>query len=290
MWNPFKRHLPNDRKPETPKPVWRLSVALQTDQGCLRNLNQDSARFLHSSNDLLGIVADGMGGHRAGEIASLLAVDVVCRAYVEAEGPPSQRLQNALIAANQSLYRASGDESLAGMGTTCTALAISDGFAYLAHVGDSRLYLIRSGQIYQMTEDHSHVMELVRKGAITAEQAREHPDRNILHRALGRHDSIEIYCWPKGEPLQDGDLYLLCSDGLSGVLSDETIRRVATENDPHTACIILVDLTRRAGAPDNLTVGIVAVHALTGADRDLPPTRELEMAARENDGCGAERS
>jgi serine/threonine protein phosphatase PrpC len=119
-----------------------------------------------------------MGGHQAGEVASLTAVDVACRAYQAGNGSPGRCLSNALIAANRAVHElASGDERLADMGTTCTALALCGGFAYLAHVGDSRVYLIRNGDIYQMTEDHTLVMELVRKGMITAKEAREHPER-----------------------------------------------------------------------------------------------------------------
>jgi PPM family protein phosphatase len=290
MWNPFQwfaQHPPADHDG---KPVWRFSAALLSDTGCVRTHNEDSGCFIAAlprpgaQKGLLGIVADGMGGHQAGEVASRLAVDTVCRVYLEETGEAEQRLQNAFAAANRAVFeRAAEDDRLSGMGTTCTALALSNGFAYMAHVGDSRLYLIRKGEIYQMTEDHSHVMELVRKGLITAEQARDHPDRNVLHRALGRQAEVDVSSWAEGMPLQDGDRYLLCSDGLSGVLPNEIILQVATELEPVAACAHLIDLTRRAGAPDNVTVGIVAVHDAGDQDADLPPTRELDAATSENE-------
>jgi protein phosphatase len=234
--------------------------ALLSDTGCTRFINEDAGVFVRSEKGLLGIVADGMGGHQAGEVASSTAVDVVSRAYSEGKGSPAQCLSDAVAAANQAVHKlASGDERFTGMGTTCTALALSQGAAYVAHVGDSRLYLIRGGEIYQMTEDHSLVMEMVRKGAITTKEAREHPDRNVLQRALGRHEWLEVSTWNEGTPLRHGDLYLLCSDGLSGILPDETIRETALATDPATACAALIRLARSAGAPDNVTVGIVRV-------------------------------
>ena len=290
MWNPFKWFSQHRQDSQPEEHVWRFSAALLSDTGCLRTSNEDSGCFLEAlprpggQKSLLGVIADGMGGHQAGEVASRLAVQTVCHAYLEETGGAEQRLQDAFAAANHAVFeRALEDDRLSGMGTTCTALALDKGFAHMAHVGDSRLYLIRQGEMYQMTEDHSHVMELVRKGVITAEEARDHPERNVLHRALGRQAEVEVSCWAEGVPLQDGDRYLLCSDGLSGVLSDDTIRQVAAEFEPAAACANLIDLTRRAGAPDNVTVGIVAIHEAGNEDAELPPTRELEATASENE-------
>jgi PPM family protein phosphatase len=259
MWNPFKRsHEPSS--PKNGRGPWRFSVAMLSDTGCHRTANEDSGRFVEDEKGVLGIVADGMGGHQAGNIASSTAVDVACSAYQSDSGPPARCLSNAVRAANRAIHDlASGDDRLNGMGTTCTALALCRGCAYLAHVGDSRVYLIRDDDIYQMTEDHSLVMDMLRNGAITAEEARWHPERNVLQRALGRHASVDVAFWPEGMPLRCGDLYLLCSDGLSSVLPDDIIRRAALEAGPSEACARLIDLTLRAGAPDNVTVGIARV-------------------------------
>ena len=287
MWNFFKR-LAKITETEEPS-SWRFSMALLTDIGCQRTANEDAGVLIYPSSHpsghhkgLLAVVADGMGGYQGGEVASRLAVDVVCRAYYDEPGPPAQCLSDALAAANRAIYeRASQNQQFTGMGTTCTALALCGDAAYMAHVGDSRLYLIRNGGIYQMTEDHSLVMDLVRQGIITAEDAREHPDRNVLQRALGRHPDVEISGWTEGTPLQAGDSYLLCSDGLSGVLADEVIRETALGNDPSGACAALIHLARRAGAPDNVTVGIIKLTKTDDEDAPLPPTRELEAAPSE---------
>ncbi len=296
MRNPFKRPMANDETlGATDKWAWHFAAALLSDKGCVRSLNEDSGRILHmpevagaAGKGLLGVVADGMGGHQAGDTASQLTVEVICRAYCDEKGQPAERLQNALVAANRAVYDlASGDARLAGMGTTCTALALFDGLAYMAHVGDSRLYLIRGGEIYQMTEDHSHVMEMVRQGLITAEQAREHADRNVLYRALGRRAEVEISCWAEGQPLRDGDRYLLCSDGLSGVLADKTIAQMASQGDPATACASLIELTLQAGAPDNVTVGIISVSEREEENADLPSTREFNTVTSKSNGIEA---
>ncbi len=288
MWNPFKRRAKaNETEGSFP---WHFSMALLTDVGCQRAVNEDSGVLIHPSSrlsghqkGLLAVVADGMGGYQGGEVASRLAVDVVCRAYYDEPGPPARCLSNALAAANRAIYElASQNQQVAGMGTTCTALVLCEDAAYMAHVGDSRLYLIRNGGIYQMTEDHSLVMDLVRKGVLTVEGAREHPDRNVLQRALGRQPEVEISGWTEGTPLQSGDRYLLCSDGLSGVLTDETIREVALGGDPSDACAALIELVRRAGAPDNVTVGIIKISKADEEPAPLPPTRELEAVSREN--------
>ncbi len=132
---------------------------------------------------MLAIVADGMGGHSGGEVASSLAVDIISGTYYELEGDPAEALKTALENANKQIYEAStNDENLKGMGTTCTALAIFGSQAIVAHVGDSRLYLLRAGEIYLMTEDHSAVMEMVKNGIISLEEARHHEDKNVILR------------------------------------------------------------------------------------------------------------
>ncbi len=298
MWNLFKRRTSLENQNGSPEELqqihWRFSMALSTDIGCQRETNEDAGLLVPPSSDsssyqkdLLAVVADGMGGYQSGEVASQLAIQVVSRAYYDGIGAPAQRLSNALLAANRAIYeRSSESEQLRGMGTTCTALALCKNNAYLAHVGDSRLYLIRNNAIYQMSEDHSFVMDLVRKGIITAEEAREHPDRNVLQRALGRQPTVEISGWPEGTPLQAGDCYLLCSDGLYGIVGDETIRAIVLAHDPADACAALIDLARRAGAPDNITIGIVKIEKAEEEPALLPATRELKIAERETGSAG----
>jgi len=150
-----------------------IVASVQTDKGCVREINEDSGRLVHPSDEAqskkrgtLLIVADGMGGHSAGEVASGMAVELIPEIYYASKGEPSDALKEAVEEANRRIYAASlEDESKRGMGTTCTALCLLDGQAFAAHVGDSRLYMLRGGKVYQLTEDHSAVMEMVKLGS-----------------------------------------------------------------------------------------------------------------------------
>src|SRR5262249_25152408 len=160
------------------------------------------------------VVADGMGGCQAGEVASRLAVEIIAEAYYASTRTPIVALMEAFQQANRQIHYLSLVRSgLNGMGTTCTALVLQGRQAYSAHVGDSRLYVIRSSSIYQMTEDHSVARELMRRGALTAEDARRQPDRNLLLRALGSRSTVEVATWEQPLPVHSGDCFVLCSDG-----------------------------------------------------------------------------
>jgi protein phosphatase len=149
------------------------------------------------------------------------------------------------------------------MGTTCTALVLSGHFGYSCHIGDSRIYLIRAGVIYQMTEDHSEVMKLVREGIISLEQARRHEDRNVLFQVLGTQPNPSFSTWPKPLPIHSGDRFLLCTDGLHDLVEADEMRVRAQELSPEVACRSLVDLARERGGYDNITVAIAAVGLAT---------------------------
>lgn len=199
-----------------------------TDIGRRRKLNQD---YIYITENPIGnlpnlfIVADGMGGHKAGDYASDLAVETVVK-EVEAssEKSPSRILDHAISRANTVLReRASGDAALNGMGTTLVAAVCIGRSLEVANVGDSRLYVIGDG-ITQITEDHSLVEEMVRMGGIGREEARNHPDKNIITRAVGARDDVEVDCFH--QELQTGDMVLLCSDGLTNMVDDETICRI----------------------------------------------------------------
>ena len=248
----------------------KVVACLRTDAGCQREVNEDSVRYvkpndpeLSASRGELAIVADGMGGALAGEVASRIAVEAVARAYYEKAGEAQRALKLAFIEANRQLYKASiSDESLRGMGTTCTALVLREGTAFAAYVGDSRLYLLRRGQIYLMTEDHSAVMEMVKHGVITMQEARHHTDKNIILRALGVAPAIEVATWESSLQLQDGDQYLLCTDGLYDVVEDEEIKEVMScAPDPQDSCGRLIALARERGGPDNITAAIIALRS-----------------------------
>jgi protein phosphatase len=230
----------------------------------------------------LVVVADGMGGHSAGEVASRMAVDLISRMYYESPGDPGSALMTSFIQANREIHQSSTEvQARKGMGTTCTALVLRNGTALTAHVGDSRLYLIRGGQIYLMTEDHSAVMGLVKRGLLTLEEARHHPDKNVILRALGSHRNVDVSTWDEPFPIREGDRFLLCSDGLYDLVEDSEIMGAVLEGDVSTACEGLITLAKERGGYDNITVAVVGV-GVEGAspEHDIRQTREVEAVTR----------
>lgn len=234
-----------------------MKVAAKTHCGKVRPINEDS--FFAPGELPLALVADGMGGHQAGEVASSMAAETICACARKAAGREiSVKSAVAWVRqANRAIYRAANEDlSRSGMGTTLTFLYFMKGHAMLAHVGDSRCYLVRKGEIYQITKDHSLVAELVRTGEITEEEARYHPYRNIITRALGTDDTVAVDA--QDIDTEEGDLFLLCSDGLSNYVENQEILDVVGQNPPQEACDRLVDLALERGGRDNITV-VVAV-------------------------------
>jgi protein phosphatase len=257
-----------------------------SDVGCVRELNEDSGTFvapedpeLRARKGTLIVVADGMGGHSAGEVASKMAVDLIAQTYYEDRGEPQASLKKAFREANRAIHKAAEkDASKNGMGTTCTALVLQNGTAISAHVGDSRLYLVRNKAIYLLTEDHSAVMEMVKAGLLTLDQARHHPDKNVILRAMGSHPDVEVTTWEEPFPVRAGDRFLLCSDGLYDLIEDEEIRQIVELGDPHSACENLIALAKERGAHDNVTVGIASLKPQEEAqERPVPETRQVEQ-------------
>ena len=256
-----------------------LDAGFQSDIGCLRKSNEDSAAVVSPSDDrlrrtkgTLAVVADGMGGHTGGEVASRIATDVLGHFYYASEADPGLALAEGVVEANRAIHEASlHNGELRGMGTTCTAIAIVGHSAVYAHVGDSRLYLIRSGRTYQLSEDHSLVMQMVRDGVLTVDEAREHPERNVILRALGRQPEVEVSCWEKPLPVNGGDRFLLCSDGLYDLVSDDEIAAIVSAHSSREGCGRLIELARERGAPDNVSVCLVGVHDQRTAPPDKDP-------------------
>ncbi|MGV8968573.1 MAG: PP2C family protein-serine/threonine phosphatase [Cellulomonas sp.] len=235
-----------------------LRYAARSDVGLVRANNQDSA---YAGPHLL-VVADGMGGHAGGDVASSVAVATLAPLDDEAHGPDDalEQLDRALHAAQDELLaRASQDPALAGLGTTVTALLRAGSKLAMAHIGDSRAYLLRDGEMAQVTADHTFVQYLVNTGKITAEEAERHPQRSVVMRVLGDFD-VEIVPDLSVREARVGDRWLLCSDGLSGVVSadtlGETLRGLA---DVDECAERLVQLALRAGGPDNITVIVADV-------------------------------
>jgi len=224
-------------------------VVATTDTGRKRRRNEDA----YVCKPPLFAVADGMGGPRAGEVASSLAAAAVKGAA--AGGAGVERVVSLIQAANRSVYeRSSEDENVSGMGTTMTVALVDDGGVAFGHVGDSRGYLARDGVLEQLTEDHSLVAELVRGGKISPEEAVHHPQRSVITRAVGTDPDVDVDTFTVVP--QPGDVFLLCSDGLTTMISDETILRVVEEHRGQLehAAKELVKLANRAGGEDNITI------------------------------------
>lgn len=245
-----------------------IELANLTDVGCVREANEDYYCYAEPEDDAefhrkgrLAMVADGMGGHVGGQVASGIAVDTVRQVYLNHPGDdPLEALAAAFQEAQAAiLEHAREHPELHGMGTTCTVAVVREHELFYGHVGDSRLYLIRAAEIRQITEDHSHVGRLLREGMITPEEAAVHPDRNVLTAALGMEGTVpcEIPEAPLG--LEPGDLLLLCSDGLHGLVADPEMLHVSTRNAPREACQELVRMARERGGFDNITVEILRI-------------------------------
>jgi protein phosphatase len=233
-----------------------------TDVGRLRQSNEDALLL----SEPVFAVADGMGGARAGEVASAMAV-----AALHGFDGGEQALAEAIEGVNREIHHAARtDAALHGMGTTLTAAMVDGSELVLAHVGDSRAYLLRAGHLRQLTDDHSLVGELIRRGALTPEEALRHPQRSVITRALGAEDHVDVDVLRY--PLEDGDLLLLCSDGLPGMVADEELTRILRAGgDLDGLARACVEAANRAGGEDNITVVLVRI-GLRGED-DTEPER-----------------
>jgi len=244
----------------------RVSAWGTSDRGLARTHNEDC--FEIDEEQRLYLVADGMGGHRHGEVASRLAVDTIGGFLGRVAGGdatmpslPEPRLSRqanllkmALRLAHDEVLRAIRDDPrLAGMGTTVVALTLDGATASVAHVGDSRAYLVRGGELELLTQDHTWVNEQVTAGFLSHDQARVHPLKNVVTRALGGESRLEVDV--REVEVEPGDLYLLCSDGLTTMLSDREIERCARDDGaPQQICRSLIEAANRRGGLDNVTV------------------------------------
>ncbi|MBS1812636.1 MAG: Stp1/IreP family PP2C-type Ser/Thr phosphatase [Acidobacteria bacterium] len=246
-----------------------INASFRSDIGRRREVNEDCwlleqprEESVLQQKGILALVADGMGGHAAGDVASKLAASFIRAKYYDSPSPPAQALEEALHSANLALYQMASKQShLRGMGTTCTALVLWNDVALSAQVGDSRLYLIRNDEIYLMSEDHSAVMEMVRRGAMSLADARQHEDKNIILRALGPQPTVQVSTWNMPFPLRDGDQFVLCSDGLYDLVRDVEIQQIVGTSTPSEACEQLIAVANERGGHDNITVGIVMLGA-----------------------------
>lgn len=241
-----------------------VQMVTATDVGLQRKNNEDSCSVVEVAG--LCVVADGMGGHLGGEIASNIAIDTVVEAFkARAAGGHDERKDAELLtkcvkSANKEIFRrGNADAALKNMGTTIVAVVLSGDYVVTANVGDSRIYRLRDGKLEQITEDHSWVGELRKKNLISEEDARSHPLKNIITRALGMEPTVEVDV--KWEKAKSGDVYLLCSDGLTDLIPDSEIIEKLNGSGSKLGDIAnaLIQAANAAGGTDNITVGLCRV-------------------------------
>ncbi|MBK5227280.1 MAG: Stp1/IreP family PP2C-type Ser/Thr phosphatase [Actinobacteria bacterium] len=248
----------------------RIKTGVRTDVGRVREGNEDSYLM---DEPLFGI-ADGMGGHAAGEVASSTAVEALSSGAARVNSEDPESLVALIKEANRAIFdKATKDDSLHGMGTTCTLVLIDAHRAHLAHVGDSRAYLLRDGDLSRLSEDHTLVGRMVREGQLTEEEAAKHPQRSMITRSLGIDSDVRVDL--RSFDVRDGDRIMLCSDGLTSMIDEGTIKRVLQQTkSPQAAADELVDLANEAGGDDNITVVVLD---LSGAG-DAPPPPPLSAS------------
>lgn len=249
---------------------FHLNVAQRSDVGRQRQVNEDSMVSLipedpqvMAKKGALFVVADGLGGHTAGDVASEMAVNTVKDAYYADENDEvSASLLQAMKRANLAIYQANqsknpSPEKNKMMGTTCVAAVLIADTVYVANVGDSRAYIVREDQVIQLSQDHSMVAEQIRAGLLTPDQAREHPQRNLIYRCFGEKADVEVDLF--SEAVQEGDLLVLCTDGLSNLVSDEELQEIVQRFGPQESVYHLVERANEHGGPDNITAIVVRV-------------------------------
>lgn len=248
-------------------PVFTIYGA--SNVGCVRENNEDAIYYdsvetlqNHQNEDVLMLIADGMGGHNAGEVASKLTVDTIRSARFQFGNDVHKSLVKAFTEANHKIFRtARRDSSLKGMGTTCTALVIRKRNAYCAHVGDSRLYLLRNGDIYRMTEDHTVFTENKKNSYIQTSLEDQEVESSLLTRALGIYRSVKVDTWSQGFTIMNNDRFLLCTDGLTDLVDDKDIKNVIMSFPLQEACHRLIELAKERGGYDNISMIAALVNA-----------------------------
>jgi PPM family protein phosphatase len=264
-----------------------FDAAMLTHVGAVRTRNEDVVVYATARDNAaavrrgsMALVADGMGGHAAGEVASRLAAEIIRRVYFESDGSIPMVLASAFAAANREIISfAARHPECAGMGTTCTTLALADNQAWLAHIGDSRAYLLRDGSLAKLSVDQTLTAQLVREGKMTEEEAADSPVGNVILQALGMGPEIRPLIWAESLPLLAGDVLVLCTDGLCGLVHDDTIAEIVGHLPPTEACKALVETALAAGGHDNISVGIVRTAAdLARTHKAASITRRLNLA------------
>lgn len=239
-----------------------MRFGVKSDKGRVREINEDCYNIIAGYPEIpvSFIVADGMGGHNSGEVASQMAVNLISNYIMKNperfadEQEITSAMQEAVSQVNTRIHRVSTEHpDNQGMGTTLVLAVACNKKLFISNIGDSRVYLVRDGEVVQITTDHSYIEELLKNGSITREEAQTHPKRNLITRALGCYEEVDIDTYTCN--IKDNDIYLICTDGLSNLVMDEELKDiVARVDEPELACNELVELANSRGGEDNITV------------------------------------
>lgn len=247
-----------------------------SEEGRVRSINQDSFFIGELEPYYLATVADGMGGHKTGEVASQKAIESLRRELLKRKNHPPTALAKAVQSANLEIFDyASENPEHEGMGTTLTTVLIDDQVGLIAHVGDSRAYLVRDNKIDQLTHDHSWVADRVRQGVLTEEEAKRHRLRNVITNALGSNAEVKLDI--QHFDVKQGDKLLLCSDGISMLMADDFLRDILVNNSPDDAVKALIEEANKRGSPDNITALVIEVEAIEAQAKNYAlPESQIE--------------
>lgn len=239
-----------------------MRFGVKTDKGLIREKNEDFFNVIFGETDVPNcfIVADGMGGHKSGEVASALAVEVVSKSFLKQKGYFGEEqnvvkiITDVMKEANSKVLQKSKEEVLnKGMGTTLIMAVVSKEKLCIGHVGDSRAYLFRNKKLERITTDHSYIEELIKNGTLTKKEARNHPKKNVITRALGSEEEVDIDIYSRD--IKQGDVFMVCTDGLTNMLTDKEIVNILIEfDDPQEACDKFIYMANEKGGRDNTTV------------------------------------
>lgn len=279
LWERFIKSVPRNILKSNRKSIsYSLEIGILTDKGLCRSVNQDNIGVFQSPDgqDCIAVVADGMGGHQAGDIASRTAIETIQQNYssVLDKHTPDQALLHVLDLANRMIFtQAQDNPKYHGMGTTLVMLALHASEAYFAYTGDSRLYLIRKNEIQQLTRDHTLVAEMLQQGLIDAEQAKNHPEKHIITHAVGTAKNVFVELSDMPLSIKIGDCFLLCSDGLYDLVDDIEMQDISMKHPAQQACQELVRLANERGGHDNISVIIIRIMKVAEANPRTPITR-----------------
>ncbi|MEM6802965.1 MAG: Stp1/IreP family PP2C-type Ser/Thr phosphatase [Bacteroidota bacterium] len=264
---------------------WDYKAVAATDVGSVRDNNEDYLLFsrpfdkgIRNSHGCLALVADGMGGHSSGEIASKMATEIISRSYFDSKYGILEALRKAFEKANKAIYqKAAKRPRLKGMGTTCTALVLRENHMYLAHVGDSRAYLLKGNRLIQLSTDHTYVQHLLDSGQISHKESLSHPQRNVITRAMGTSPKVDAEYQQLSHTFEEGDRLLICSDGLYEYIQEQELGQILSGKNMNELAQMLISIAKKRGGHDNISV-LIAEAIKTSSGEEAKETQKINLS------------